>query len=192
MKNFVSSINREKIPIDISQDEIILRVLFDPSFYNKKKDSLTRKAFWPKATGDDEEQRRRVSVMRRQYSTDTDCKKSSRAIRMNGDYVGFVSFMGVHIEHVNKLKYGVTASLEFTPLDKKGNYIHSKLAYVNQPGSPMHAELVYDFPLIPNDPNPSHRLFAEELATLLKDSVHLDPEPGSTSWLGGAMVCTSP
>lgn len=186
LNDFWRTFKGTQIPLIIADDETILRALFHPDYFNSKKKSLAAEAFLPKAKSEDIEDRKRVSVLRRDYSTDSECKNSALMIRKK-KYIGFVAFIGTNLSIVNSFGLGVTAALEYTPMDNKGNYSTRKKHFTGQSGVPMHAEVVYSSPLIAHIPNPAHRAYADHLASILQNSIHEDPNPDIKDWYGPAL-----
>ncbi|TKC13153.1 hypothetical protein FA048_05940 [Pedobacter polaris] len=172
------------IPYDIDPNELILRVLFKPLFFSASKNKIKYNSFLPPHSIDIE-QRSRVSVFRKDYSSDSNCKNSAVTIKMNNqEYVGFLSFLGIHLAKVNELPgISVKARLIYTPIDNKSNYrpLIGKF-YKFDEGLPMHAEISYDKPLELDNPNINHRKYAEAMVKEVGHSVHLDRFPNDINW----------
>ncbi len=176
--------NRIEIPTHIDDNETIIRAIFHPIFVSSKK-GLKFQAFLP-GKSDDAEQRKRVSVYRKNYSTDSACKNSAISIKMNQQsYYGFAAFMSKHISNINELAgMTVQAKMAFTPMDISNKYIEiqNNKIYTTDKGIPMHAEIVYNKEIELDNPNTGHRLYADKLIEITKNSVYKDIEPLLPNW----------
>ncbi len=177
--------NKVEIPHNISEDETIIRAVFHPIFFSSKK-GLKPQAFLPNPRTDDAEQRKRVSVYRKNYSTDSACKNSAVSIKMNQQsYVGFAAFIAMHISNINQLnEMTIQARVSFTPMDAANRYteLANKRIYTSDKGTPMHAEIMYNKEIEMDNPNTGHRLYADKLIEITKNSVYIDKEPLVANW----------
>jgi hypothetical protein len=176
------------IPHQIAENETIIRAIFHPLFFSVSKRKIKNLAFLPNPNHSDLEQRKRVSVYRKNYSSENVCKNLAVAIKMNGQsYIGFAAFMAHNIKTINELpEIKIKAQLLYTPMNMQNRYISlkSKKFYVDDSGFPMHAEIVYDIALDMDNPNTGHRLYADKLVEIVKNSVYIDPHPEALDWFG--------
>lgn len=174
------------IPHDITEEETILRVLFRPLFFSLSKKKLHFNSFLPSSKAIDIIQRSRVSVFRRDYSSDDNCKNSALSITINGqEYVGFLSFLAKHLSVTNDLPgMPVRAVLIYTPMDENNKYreVINKKFLITDRGFPMHAEIEYSKPLELDNPNTGHRMYADAMVKLVGHSYHLDKFPNDKNW----------
>lgn len=177
--------NQIEIPHNIDGNETIIRTIFHPLFFSTKK-GVKYNAFLPNGRSEDLEQRKRVSVYRKDYSSDSACKNSAIAIKMKQQtYTGFVAFIAIHLLEINQMPdIKVEAEMLFSPINENNDYavITNKKIYISGPGIPMHAEILYNKEIDPDEPNTAHRLYADKLVEITKNSVFIDKNPSEANW----------
>lgn len=185
LKNYFHKKDKKAIPHDFSDDETIIRAIFHPLFYTNRK-GVTRNAFLPSPKSNDPVQRKRVSVYRKDYSSDNACKKAAVSIQMNNQsYIGFVAFISRQLNLINAMPdINVTAEMIYTPIGENNEYIetHNKVIFQEDSGVPMHAEINYSKEIEPDNPNTEHRKYADRLIEITKNSVYIDKNPSSLEW----------
>ncbi len=184
------------IPHAFASDELIIRAIFAPLFFSISKQKLNSKSFLPPIRNNDPEQLSLVSVFRRDYSTDDKCKDIAVQIKMHNQlYVGFLSFLPKHIQETNDTQGMLTkAEMVYSPIDKSNNYrrpVAGNTFYVTDAGLPMHAEIKFANPIEPDNPNTGHRLYAETLLEIVKQSMHVDKFPDQKGWLQHKIIFIS-
>lgn len=174
--NCIRRRSRREIPLEIQVDELLIRAIVHPMFYSNTKKKIKGEAFLPPADKND------VSVLRRHYTNDDFCKRHSASLNLTGQaYVGMATLLARHVyetEAVAKIGVGIKA----TPLDETGNYIQPPVAFVNQPGLPMHADILYASPMAKGEVYTQFRKFANELAKIA--NMFLDEFPQNPGWRG--------
>jgi hypothetical protein len=139
---------------------------------------LKREAFLPPPD------KRDVSLLRRSYTDDNFCKNHSASLAIkNNDYCGLATFCAYHVIEINKLSEPeMRVEIKATPLDKNKNQIKHPPVFVNDPGLPMHADLLYQTPLVKGEIYTAYRAYASKLA---KVANYLnDPSPKTLDWTG--------
>ena len=153
-----------KIPILISDEEILVRYIFDSDF-KKKNISHDRidsaNIFQPYGDG--------VSLQRQFFCKENECKV--RAKRIEKKYVGFIVFRKKRFEEV-KSEYIRHERSDFrskiipTPLDDEGRYL-TELddSFIENQGNPSHADLRYinPAPMEGETPKTAIRSFSRKL-----------------------------
>lgn len=142
------------IPEDISDNEILVRFIFDSDFKNKKIEIakvIDGEVFL-------DNRNLGVSLQRYLFCTENQCKEIACNIQSK-NYVGFIifkkkDFIRTKDEHKKERKE-FDAEILFTPLDE--NYIiiedKSKI-YTNTPKNPSHSDLHYINPAVIDDESP--------------------------------------
>lgn len=157
------------IPLEISQDELIVRGIVHPLFYSKKK--ITDNAFLPPPSG-----RKDVSVLRHEFTDSHFCKNHSSSLKIGeNSYCGLGVLLAKSVDEVNraeeyKLENGelINVILKATP------NIEENL--------PMHADIIYSHSMDDDEPKTLMRKIAKALK---KKSEYLhDPQPTEKDWKG--------
>jgi len=182
LKGFTKRIFHQEIPTEIGADELIVRGIMHPFFYSFSKKTIKPEAFLPAPEKND------VSLLRRNFTTDDFCKNHSQSIVIPGhQYCGLAAFMANAISKVDALSgFSGIAKIVGSPIDKNGNYIKSKKVFKNDPGLPMHADLLYLKPPTRGEPQTTYRKYAKEIIKLSK--YYSDPSPDSPGWHGQALI----
>jgi hypothetical protein len=148
-------------------------------FYSSGK-GVKREAFLPAPEKTD------VSLLRHRYTDDHFCKNHSVSLKVgDNNYCGMATF---HCCHISEIIQETSDSdkthvvLNGTPIDENNNYINIPPVFVDSPGLPMHADLIYDTPTQRGVPNTKHRQFASKLAKL--SNYFDDPSPATINWSG--------
>jgi hypothetical protein len=149
-------------------------------YYSASKNLVKREAFLPPSRRAD------VSLLRHFYTNDNFCKMNFAKLKIgDSKYCGIATFYKYHVNEIlesisnnDKIEVRINA----TPLDRKGNYIQGHPVYKNSGGLPMHADMVYETPIVKGEPQTRHRIFANNLAKI--SNYFNDPFPDSTSWSG--------
>ncbi|AWL78198.1 hypothetical protein [Capnocytophaga canimorsus] len=154
------------IPQHIDDSEILLRFVFQDNF--KRKNISTDKII----EGDIFLDTRLVgiSLQRIQYSDFGFCKGKAKSIN-NKIFVGFVLFKKedylLVCDEFKKVRPQFESILEFTPLDKNGDYlIHRSNINKTDEGNPSHSDIIYINPAFTPEearPNIPLRIFSREL-----------------------------
>jgi len=178
--NCIFRIIRKEIPFTIDTKELLIRGIVHPMFYSNSDMTIKREAFLPPPNQKD------VSLLRHSYTNDNFCKKRISKLKLgNNVYCGMATF---HMFHINEIKNiipineRIDVEVNGTPLDANDKYIDSPPVYTNMPGTPMHADLVYEFPIVKGQPQTKHRKYASLLAKI--SNYFNDPTPESSVWLG--------
>lgn len=176
------------IPIqrEIDNDELIVRGIVTPLFFNKRKE-LKPTVFLPPGDSTD------VSVLRHLYTDDHFCKQHSKSLNLGTNtYCGLATFLANHIGLLFQTNdFQLSAILRATPLNHNREEIVDSEVYVNDVGLPMHADIIYSVPTIRGETNTNHRMIAE---ALLKTSNYFpDPDGNSdvNTW-NGKRICWEP
>ena len=120
-----------------------------------------------------------VSLLRLRYTNLDFCKRHAKSINIpDAKYWGLGAILSKHIDLLNKKKeeIGITAKLVATPLNESFNIINNIEVYTDTPGLPMHADLVYDEPMVKGEPATSHRQYARELLKVAKFKEDIMPD----------------
>jgi hypothetical protein len=169
-KTISSEVN---IPLEISEDELIVRGIVHPLFYSKKK--ISDNAFLPPPSG-----RKDVSVLRHDYTDSHFCKNHSSSLKIGENtYCGLGILLAKNVDEVNsageyKLENGelIRVFLKATP------NIQANL--------PMHADIIYSHSMDDDEPKTLMRKIAKELK---KKAEYLnDPYPTEKDWRGQAIT----
>lgn len=166
----------------ISDDEILVRFIFDSDFKNKKVEVL-------KIIDGDvflDTRDLGVSLQRNFYCSELECKKLATNIP-NKNYVGFVifkkdDFLKVKENYIKERKE-FDAEIRFTPLDENNQIINDKkLIFTNTPKNPSHSDLFYLNPALVNDETPKTviRFFSKKLFRFSK--IIIDDFPNSVEY----------
>jgi hypothetical protein len=169
LKSFRNSIilTVYNIPRNIDDSEIIVRGVVSPMFISEKRKKVKHQAFLA-GYGSNE-----VSVLRRQFTTDTFCKVHCMKINMGGEnkYKGVVTFLSKHVEEsLLAAETGDDIKLSASPI-------------IARPMLPMHADILFPSKTIKGEANSDYRAFATKLAAT--SQLYLDPSPNITGpWTG--------
>jgi len=154
-------------------------------FYSTRKQALRPEALLPPSN------RRDVSLLRRKYTTDLFCKKHSASLKIaDSNYCGLAIFKAIHVKEVNNIA-GLNCRVELvgSPMDENNHYRNSSLVFSNDPGLPMHSDLLYDTPMIKGEVASKFRKYASELVKRL--NYFPDPAPARLSWEGPKLKWTN-
>ena len=118
----ILEITRLLVPEKISDDEVIVRGIFSPYHYSTTNSELKEGAFLPPAN------KKEVSVLRRNFTSDTFCKKHCSSINISGGkYQGLAAF---RVEKFNAIvsQNGLakTIFLQTSPLKKDHKTLNQK------------------------------------------------------------------
>lgn len=173
MKRFLSESKDDDkyCPLDIADDEIIVRSLLSPLLYSQSKSKLKDPAFSPPPGGNE------VSVLRHRYTTTDFCRSHSQSLEIaDNEYTGMAiieasSIQKVNFEHAEKLK--------------GTSHVCVKLISSPLPNLHMHADIVYSMEFPDDEPKIQIRMIAREL---IKLAVSLaDPDVTSSKWMGAVI-----
>lgn len=149
-------------------------------YFSNSDNAIKREAFLPPANSSD------VSLLRRSYTNDNFCKKRLSKLKLGDNiYCGIATFFKFHVEEIKNtivLADRVEVNVMGTLLDENDSYITNPPVFKKTPGTPMHADLVYETPIVKGQPNTKHRKFASNLAK--KANYFSDPNPKSSKWEG--------
>ncbi len=170
-----------KIDPNIQPWEVLIRCLLHPIW--AKKGKMYYNALLPPGGRND------VSLLRLQYTNLHFCKQHAKKIKIeNTKYWGLGAFQAKQTSILNKRKkeIGISANLVATPLDENSNHLSNQEVHVDTPGLPMHADLLYEYPVIKGEPSNPHRQYARELlkTALFKE----DKSPENDNWTDGDFV----
>lgn len=155
------------IPKEITADEILVHFIFDRNFKNKiitEEKLISKDIFLPNKGG--------VSFQRNFYCTENKCKEFAKGVAISKVYIGFIVFRKSYFEKV-KQDYIKNERSEFeadifsTPLDENSEYLPKEVeVYIDTPGNPAHADLIYKNPAIKENesPNTAIRSFSRKLS----------------------------
>jgi len=155
-------------------------------YYSASKNLVKREAFLPPSNRAD------VSLLRHSYTNDNFCKIHFSKLKIgDSKYCGIATFYKYHINEIyesisNNDK--IEVQINGTPIDQEGNYIERPPVYKNSRGLPMHADMIYETPVVKGEPQTRHRIFANNLAKI--SNYFNDPLPESTLWPGGKLNWT--
>jgi hypothetical protein len=185
--NFIRGNKKVEIPFEIQENELLVRGIVHPYFYSNKKSKLKPEAYLPASNKND------VSLLRHFYTNDDFCKKHSSSLRIGEhEYCGMSTFLKYHVqETINNIPISERISVEVvgSPMDDNQRYINNPPVFTNDPGLPMHADLIYEIPVFKGVPSTLHRKFASEL---VKQSNYFnDPNVNSPTWLGEKLAWKS-
>lgn len=172
------------IPLEISDEEILVRFIFESDFKNKKVESskiISQEVFLDTRGG--------VSMQRHDYCSENECKKFALKIP-NKQFVGFVIFekkaFDIVVENHKNERDTFEAIIEHTPMDSEFKYL-APLTRVstNSPGNPSHCDLKYINPAVINDETPKTaiRIFSRKLfkkSKLIFESLNPEEYIGNT------------
>ncbi len=174
----------QPIPRTIDENETILRCLVHPMFYSRSKKAMKREAFLPPPNKKD------VSVLRRDYTSDDSfCKNHCKTIKIGvSTYIGIAVFLARHIREINNDEQTtIPMELKPTPLNPENELVSGyKEIFMDTPGLPMHADIIYERPLHKGMPATEHRIVANML--LKKTTLYIDKFIESNTWDGLELV----
>lgn len=174
--NCIRKLLYKEIPFDISDNELIVRGVVHPMFYSGNK--LKEGAFLPPRDKTD------VSVLRKDYTNDDFCKQHAKGLKIgDSTYCGMATILAKHINDV-VIDTGnlINVIIKGTPIDSNSQYVDTPPVFVNSKGLPMHADIIYEEPLIKGEPNTKHRKVAKKLASIA--NYFSDNNPESDNWSG--------
>lgn len=178
--NFICKKFNKEIDYNIESNELLVRGILHPIFYSNSDNAVRREAFLPPPNKND------VSLLRRRYTNDDFCKNhASKLVIGTNTYCGLATFHPYHLDTIYKdLQESdkILVIVKATPIDKEGNYIIKGPVLRNSSGLPMHADMLYDTPIIKGEPQTKHRKFASQLAKIC--TYFKDPMPESNGWTG--------
>jgi hypothetical protein len=178
LRNFIKRLLHLEIPFVVSNEETLVRGIVHPLFYSPNKKVLKREAFLPPPD------KREVSLLRRLYTNDNFCKNHSASLSIaNNEYCGLATFRACHINQINEeTDPEARTEIKATPLNKDNKPISRPPVFVNDPGLPMHADLLYQVPFVKGEVYTSYRAYASKLVKLA--NYFNDPSPGTQNWKG--------
>jgi hypothetical protein len=181
LKRFIKTEKKVKIPLEINEQEILVRGIMHPFFYSESKKKIKGEAFLPPP------KRKDVSTLRLKYTTSNFCKNHSARLKMaNNRYVG-LGLIGINNIILLNPSTNNLVEVIATPLDELGNEIKHKIIYNTTKGLPMHADILYTYEFVEGSPPPQEiRKIAEQIAKQTK--LYLDPNPESLDWLGDELI----
>lgn len=168
------------VPRVVASDEILIRGIVTPLFFDKKRNVLKHPAFLPPPN----KNRCDVSLLRLRYTTDTFCKKHSKTLTIGTSiYWGLAGFKPQHVEQINQANnFSYSVSVLATPLDENFKIVpEDTIVTVSDPGLPMHADMLYSAAM-EGEIQSEMRKFAEEL--ILLAACYQDTNPESDEWTG--------
>jgi hypothetical protein len=142
-------------------------IFFDRNFKNKiisEEKLVSKDIFLPNKGG--------VSLQRNFYCEENKCKEFAKGVAIGKVYIGFIVFRKSDFEKV-KQNYIQNDRKEFdadivsTPLDEYFQHIpKEREVYIDTPGNPAHADLIYVNPALKDDesPNTAIRSFSRKLS----------------------------
>ncbi len=171
----------EVIPLNIKDDEIIVRGLFHPLHISVSKNRLKHTAFLPGDNSSD------VSTNRLCFSTPSKCKNIVKTVTMNGQtYRGLSTIRAVDITSADQdqgiIVTGISVTIKATPIDNAGHYRSDKKVRVADEGNPTHSDIKYSEPYQKNEPNTGFRMIAQKITK--KAKMFIDPSPENDIWEG--------
>jgi hypothetical protein len=188
LKNYILRIRKwfrgnEFIPLEISDEEILVRGIVAP-FFVSSKNILKREAFLPKNLDSG------VSLLRLDFTTEDFCKNHSAALVFpNNSYKGLGTINKKMIFTINSNKeISEEAYINGTPIDEFNNYRKDNLIGKTDKGLPMHADLYYSGQMQEGAVQTKYRQYANQLA---KHAIYYeDPNPKIKNWNGEKLNCT--
>lgn len=155
------------IPEDIADEEILVHYIFDRNFKNKiisEEKPVFKDIFLPNKGG--------VSLQRNSYCGENKCKKFAKDVAIGKVYIGFIIFRKSDFEKVKQNyilndRNDFDAEIASTPLNEFFEYLpRDTQVYINTPGNPAHADLIYKNPALKDDesPNTAIRSFSRKLS----------------------------
>jgi len=180
LKNYIANSFKVEIPLNVNDEELIVRGILHPLFIDSKS-KFKREAFLPPFNRND------VSLLRRKYTNDSFCKDHCASLRISGNkYLGMATFIACHVDEINKSSdISVKPKLVATPLNEEKEIIAITPVYKTTRGLPMHADLLYPSPLIKGQPNTQYRKFANEMIKIA--NYFPDPKPDEKGWEGSPL-----
>lgn len=148
----------QKIPLQIDDEEILIRFVLDNRHFKNGK-PLDKEVFFDK---------RGVSLQRESYTSERDCK--SRALLIpKSEYIGFAVFKKRHFIECRKsfleLNPDFLVDLVYTPMSEDGYLVLTQPINMDEKGNPSHADIFYIDPKPRPDetPNIAIRSFSRKL-----------------------------
>lgn len=136
---------RCKIYTKIESDELCVRCLTTPMHYDIKKKKLNAITFLPPTNSTS------VSLLREKYTTKEFCEAHGRNLNIGkNSYIGLAFITPELLRSALETYYSnyedadITAKIEGTPMDENKVYrCDLDNIYSDDPGLPMHADLIY-------------------------------------------------
>lgn len=173
---------RQRISLEIKPNELMVRGIVTPLFYERRKSKLTRNAFLPPPG------RKEFSNYRNRYANAQQCKACAQKLKLGENvYCGLAVFFASHVALLNqRTDMEASAKIIATPLDETGNPVVGRIVWKQDKGMPFHADIEYDAkPAQEGQPNTPLRKYAEALLQIA-DYYH-DPNPSDTHWHMGQL-----
>jgi hypothetical protein len=151
--------DRQPIPPTVGDAEPLIRIVFSPYHVEMKEGQVSKikkEAFYPPKSSNE------ISVIRLGYTTLAFCQARGRAMsRPGGSFVGFAQTMTVQVRQQPNTE--VVAS----PLDAQDFPLPNFAEiFTDTPGTPSHADIVYDFRPTHEEPLPQQfKLAAKAIAS---------------------------
>ncbi len=187
MTSSISNPKKAEIPFELESNELLVRGIFHPIFYSNSKGAVRREAFLPAP------ERADVSLLRHKYTNDNFCKNHSISLKIgDNEYCGMATFQVLHVATIVKetsQTEKIDVEIKGTPIDEYQNYIYTPPVFIDAPGLPMHADMIYETPMIKGVPQTKHRQFASKLAKI--SNYFEDPYPKNSGWRGPALTWES-
>lgn len=120
--------NLPEIPIDIANEEELVRILLNPIHINKENE-IKPYAFQPPPDSQD------ISVNRRDYTTFEICKKQGLAMQNNNN-----RFFGLGLILVEKIRL-LGFEVKYTPTEKNVAHSDILIGVLKQKGEPLPTEI---------------------------------------------------
>jgi len=161
--------SKVSIPLEILEDELIVRGIVHPLFYSKKK--ISDNAFLPPPKG-----RKDVSVLRHDHTDSHFCKNHSSSLRIGENtYCGLGVLLAKSVDEVNKAEEYKLENGELINIILKATPNH-------QENLPMHADIIYSHSMDDDEPKTLMRKIAKALKN--KSEYLNDPYPNESNWKG--------
>lgn len=181
------------IPLNIDEDEILVRCIGSEIFYSTKKQRIASTAFLPPRESNE------VSLIRLSYASTHICKAHAKSLKIR-DYI----YCGLSITKAKsfleatsllgptkptyKDETEVELNVVATPLDNEGNKREEEEIYVTDDGLPSHADLLYNFTPVEGKTAPNAlKKIARYLSKNPPTIFFKDENIESTDWEGPAL-----
>ncbi len=146
------------IPKVIIDTEELVRLVFSP-FHVRLRDGqvaeIKKEAFLPPKASNE------VSVLRLAYTSLDFCRIAGQKMQYEGK-----TYVGLAQVQAEKVRINAGSEVKASPLDaSKQPLPESKAVFTNDPGTPMHADIVYNFVPTESEPIPQEfKIIAKRIA----------------------------